>query len=259
LIEARATEATRPADGAGPRASDEGLEVRLQNAEALFGHSFSRRPLLREALTHRSAASGRKPGRGRRRKRQPGTSSNERLEFIGDRVLGLVMAEWLAERFPAEQEGELGPRLAHLVSREAVCMVAERVGLAAVLALGANEAKEGVGRLATVLADALEAALGALYLDGGLEAAKKFIRTAWEPMMQAQILPPKDPKTALQEVVLSRGDKLPDYRCVSSQGPSHAPLFVVQVSARDKTGTGQGTTKRMAERLAAADLLAKLA
>jgi ribonuclease-3 len=233
------------------------LEARLHSAETLFGHSFSRRLLLREALTHRSAASGRL--RGRKRRRQPGASSNERLEFIGDRVLGLVMAEWLAERFPAEQEGELGPRLAHLVSRDAVCLVAERVGLAAVLALGANEAKEGVGRLATVLADAMEAALGALYLDGGLEAAKKFIRAAWEPLMEAQILPPKDPKTALQEVLLARGDKLPDYRVVSSQGPSHAPVFVIQVSARDKTGTGQGTTKRLAERQAASDLLAKLA
>ncbi len=259
MIEARTTEAPRPLDAAKPRPSDDLLEARLQSAEALFGHSFSRRPLLREALTHRSAASGRKPGRGRKRRRQPGANSNERLEFIGDRVLGLVMAEWLAERFPAEQEGELGPRLAHLVSREAVCLVAERIGLAAVLALGANEAKEGVGRLATVLADALEAALGALYLDGGLQAAKRFVRTAWEPLMEAQILPPKDPKTALQEVVLARGDKLPSYRCVSSHGPSHAPLFVVQVSARDKTGTGEGTTKRMAERLAAADLLAKLA
>jgi ribonuclease-3 len=232
-------------------------EARLVTAEQLFGHDFKRRTLLREALTHRSAASGR-AGRGRRRNR-PGGGSNERLEFIGDRVLGLVMAEWLAERFPAEPEGHLGPRLAHLVSREAVCSVAQHVGLAGVLSLGANEAKEGVGRLATVLADALEAALGALYLDGGLEAAKNFIRAAWEPMMQAQVLPPKDAKTALQEVLLARGEKLPAYRTVSSHGPPHAPVFVIQVTARDKTGTGQGSTKRMAERLAAADLLAQLA
>ncbi len=212
--------------------------------------------MLREALTHRSAASGRARGR---RKNRPGGGSNERLEFIGDRVLGLVMAEWLAERFPNEQEGQLGPRLAHLVSREAVCSVAQHVGLAAVLSLGANEAKEGVGRLATVLADALEAALGALYLDGGLPAARNFIRAAWEPMMQAQILPPKDAKTALQEVLLARGEKLPAYRTVSSHGPPHAPVFVIQVTAREKTGTGQGSTKRLAERMAASDLLAQLA
>ncbi len=231
-------------------------EARLDTAERLFGHDFRRKTLLREALTHRSAASGRARGR---RKNRPGGGSNERLEFIGDRVLGLVMAEWLSERFPNEEEGQLGPRLAHLVSREAVSSVAQHVGLACVLSLGVNEAKEGVGRLATVLADALEAALGALYLDGGLEAARKFIRTAWEPMMHAQILPPKDAKTALQEVLLARGEKLPAYRTVSSHGPPHAPVFVIQVTARDKTGTGQGSTKRMAERLAAADLLAQLA
>lgn len=242
----------RPNERPGERV-DEG---RLMIATQLFGHDFADKTLLREALTHRSAASGRL--RGRRASRTPARISNERLEFIGDRVLGLVMAEWVAERFPSEQEGQLGPRLAHLVSREAVSAVAEHAGLEKVLALGANEKREGVGRLATVLADALEAALGALYLDGGLSAAQKFIRTAWEPMMQAQVLPPKDPKTALQEVLLARSDKLPAYKVVSSHGPSHAPQFLVQVSARGKTGSGQGSTKRMAERNAAADLLAKL-
>ncbi len=235
-------------------------QARLQTASRVFGHEFTRPDLLREALTHRSAATGRPPGRGRRKTpKATGSGSNERLEFIGDRVLGLVMAEWVAERFPNEQEGALGPRHAHLVSREAVAEVAQRIGLADVLSLGANEALAGVGRLATVLADALEAALGALYLDGGLDAAKSFIRTAWAPMMEAQLLPPKDPKTALQEVVLARGEVLPAYRVVSRHGPSHAPHFVMEVSARGKTGVGQGSTKRMAEREAATDLLAKLA
>ncbi len=251
MIEAAEATETRPR-----RPAPE--EARLETAEHLFAHSFARKTLLREALTHRSAASGR-AGRGRRRGKPGAGGSNERLEFIGDRVLGLVMAEWLAERFPAETEGQLGPRHAHLVSREAVSGVAESVGLTRVLALGVNEAKEGVGRLSTVLADAMEAALGALYLDGGLDAARKFIRSAWEPLMQAQVLPPKDAKTALQEVLLARGDKLPAYRTISSHGPSHAPVFVIQVTAREKTGTGQGSTKRMAERLAAADLLAQLA
>jgi ribonuclease-3 len=232
---------------------------RLEKAAALLGHVFTRPELLREALTHRSAALGRVYGRGRKTPKSTGGGSNERLEFIGDRVLGLVMAEWLAERFPTEQEGALGPRHAQLVSREAVAEIAERIGLTGVLSLGANEALAGVGRLNTVLADALEAGLGALYLDGGLAAAQDFIRAAWEPMMQAQLRPPKDPKTALQEVVLARGDILPAYRTVSRQGPSHAPHFVIEVSARGKTGVGEGGTKRMAERQAAADLLAKLA
>ncbi len=231
---------------------------RLDEAERLLGHRFAEPNLLREALTHRSAAAGRIAGRGRRSPRSTGAGSNERLEFVGDRVLGLVMAEWVAERFPDEQEGQLGPRHAHLVSREAVCEVAERVGLAGVLSLGSNEALAGVGRLATVLADAMEAAIGALYLDGGLAAARDFIRAAWEPPMQAQLMPPKDPKTALQERLLARGEALPDYRVVSSVGPSHAPHFVVAVSARGQTGTGEGSTKRVAERLAASDLLGKI-
>jgi ribonuclease-3 len=230
---------------------------RLQTAARLFGHDFARPELLQEALTHRSAAAGR-IAKSRRKSAKPQFTSNERLEFIGDRVLGLVMAEWLAERFPAEQEGQLGPRHAHLVSREAVCGVAQEIGLTTVLSVGANEAKEGVGRLATVLADAMEAGLGALFLDGGLDAARRFIRQAWAALMEAQTLPPKDPKTALQEVLLARGEKLPHYKLISSEGPPHAPVFVIEVSARSKTGRGQGTTKRLAEREAASALLAQL-
>ena len=231
---------------------------RLEHAQALLGHRFANPALLALALTHRSAAAGRVAGRGRRMPRASGAGSNERLEFVGDRVLGLVMAEWVAERFPEEQEGKLGPRHAHLVSREAVCAVAEQVGLAAVLSLGANEVLTGVGRLATVLADAMEAVIGALYLDGGLDPARRFIRGAWDAPMRAQVLPPKDPKTALQERVLARGETLPAYRVVSSTGPSHAPHFVVEVTAWGKTGTGAGGTKRVAERAAASDLLGKM-
>jgi len=229
--------------------ADRQVSDRFALAETLLGHHFARPELLREALTHRSASQGRK------RRLSP---SNERLEFIGDRVLGLVMAEWLAERFPREQEGQLGPRLAHLVSREAVAEVAETAGLTHALNLGTNEALTGVGRLATVLADALEATLGALYFDGGLEPARAFIRRAWAAKMQAQVLPPKDPKTALQEVFLARGEVLPDYRLISSDGPSHAPNFVIAVTGYGHTGTGRAGTKRLAERQAAAELLGKL-
>jgi len=228
-------------------------EDRFAQAEALLGHRFARPELLREALTHRSAAQGRRSRTAR------ASGSNERLEFIGDRVLGLVMAEWVAERFPCEQEGQLGPRLAHLVSRDAVAEVAERIGLARTLSLGANEALAGVGRLSTVLADALEATLGAIFLDAGLDQARAFIHRAWAAPMQAQILPPKDPKTALQEWLLARGQTLPLYQVVSSDGPSHAPRFVVGVSAQGKRGVGEAGSKRVAERNAAADLLAQLA
>jgi ribonuclease-3 len=213
--------------------------------ETLLGHAFSRPELLREALTHRSALQGSGRGRG----------SNERLEFIGDRVLGLLMAEWLAERFPHEQEGDLGRRLAYLVSQPVLAGVAETSGLGAALSVAPGEARAGVKRRATVLADALEAALGALYLDGGLEPARAFVRRAWEPPMTAQADPPKDAKTTLQEWAQKHTRDLPVYRTELRSGPPHAPEFVVSVTVGGARGVGTAGNKRQAEQLAAADLL----
>ena len=223
---------------------------------ALLSHEFLRPELLREALTHRSAAHG--PRSGQLRRSQKGRGSNERLEFIGDRVLGLVIAEWLAERFPEEQEGALGPRHAHLVSRPVLAGIAEAAGLPQALSVAPNEARAGVKLLATVLADAMEAVIGAIYLDSGLEAARRFVRAAWAGTIEAQRLPPKDAKTALQEWLLARGQALPHYDVQSSDGPSHAPRFVICVSAAGLTGTGIAGSKRIAERDAAADLLRQL-
>jgi len=219
--------------------------------EAVLGHDFTRPELLREALTHRSAAQGHS-GRGRTR------ASNERLEFIGDRVLGLTMAEWLAERFPREQEGELGRRLAYLVSQPVLAGVAETVGLAAALSVSPGEARAGVAKRATVLADALEAALGALYLDGGLEVAREFVRRAWNDAMIEQADPPKDAKTALQEWAQKRGKDLPIYEVTDRSGPPHAPAFTVTVTVGFAAATGIGGNKRAAEQLAAEALLTRL-
>ncbi|MGE0419201.1 MAG: ribonuclease III [Acetobacteraceae bacterium] len=216
--------------------------------ETILGHSFSRPDLLREALTHRSALKARARGYG----------SNERLEFIGDRVLGLLVAEWLAERFPREQEGELGRRLAHLVSQPVLAGVAEEVGLAAELSVAPGEARAGVKQRATVLADALEAALGALYLDGGLDVARAFVRRAWLAAMTAQAEPPKDAKTRLQEWAQKRSMPLPDYTVTSRSGPPHAPEFIVTVSVDGRSGTGSAGSKRAAEQLAAEALLRSL-
>lgn len=215
--------------------------------EGILGHRFARPELLREALTHRSAAALR---RGRR-----GAGSNERLEFIGDRVLGLLMAEWLAERYPAEQEGALGRRLAHLVSQSVLAAVAEAIGMEAALSVSPGEARAGVKKRATVLADALEAALGALYLDGGLEPARGFVRRAWQGAIEAQMTPPKDAKTALQEWALARGSDLPVYKVVARSGPPHAPAFTITVSAGGMSGTGSAGSKQAAEQIAAEDLL----
>jgi ribonuclease III len=219
--------------------------------EELLGHRFNRPELLREALTHRSAAGS---GRGRQ-----ATASNERMEFMGDRVLGLLIAEWLVERYPSEPEGALGRRLAHLVSQPVLAGVAEAVGIAAVLAVSPGEARAGVKKRATVLADALEAALGALYLDAGLEPARAFVRQAWREAMNAVTVPPKDAKTALQEWTLARGWELPRYNVVERSGPPHAPAFTVSVTAGGHSGTGSAGTKRAAEQMAAEELLRRFA
>ncbi|HBK06422.1 MAG TPA: ribonuclease III [Acetobacteraceae bacterium] len=222
-----------------------------QSFESILGHEFQRPDLLREALTHRSAAQ-RSGGRGRSR------ASNERLEFIGDRVLGLTMAEWLAERFPREQEGELGRRLAYLVSQPVLATVAETVGLAAALSVSPGEAKAGVAKRATVLADALEAALGALYMDGGLGVARDFVRRAWNDAMTVQAEPPKDAKTALQEWAQKRGLELPAYAITDRSGPPHSPEFTVTVTVGSSVANGTGGNRRAAEQAAAEALLHRL-
>jgi ribonuclease-3 len=217
--------------------------------ESVLGHRFSRPELLREALTHRSALQGSGRARG----------SNERLEFVGDRVLGLVMAEWLAERFPREQEGDLGRRLAQLVSQPVLAAVAESIGLDNAIAVAPGEARAGVKRRATVLADALEAAIGAIYYDGGLAEAGAFVRRAWDAPMIAQAEPPRDAKTTLQEWAQRHTRDLPAYRVVRRSGPPHAPEFVIAVQVGGLEGTGSAGSKRVAEQLAAADLLQAMA
>jgi ribonuclease-3 len=212
-------------------------------AEILLGHRFAQPKLLTEALTHRSAAGAR------------GKGSNERLEFIGDRVLGLIIAEWLIERFPQEREGALGPRLAALVSRPALAAIAEANGLAALLAVAPGESRRGVRERSTVLADALEAIIGALYLDAGLGPARDFIRRVFGGIVDQQFAPPKDPKTALQEWALKRALPLPAYEVLEQSGPSHAPHFIIQAKVGDATAKGEAGSKRAAEQLAASLLL----
>jgi len=234
-----------------------GVERAAGASETLLGHHFGRPELLSEALTHRSAITGRQLTKGRTA-RSTGAGSNERLEFVGDRVLGLVMAEWLAERFPHEQEGRLGPRLANLVSQPVIAGIAEQLGLAALLSVAEGESRAGVRHRATVLADAMEALIGAMYLDAGLEPPRRFVRRAWQSVMETQAEPPKDAKTALQEWLLGRAQPLPAYALVSQEGPPHDPVFTVSVTAGDSQGIGVAGSKRVAERLAAEQLLERL-
>jgi ribonuclease-3 len=226
--------------------------------DAILGYRFTRCDLPREALTHRSALQARRPGRGASAPGPAASGSNERLEFIGDRVLGLLIAEWLAERFPNEQEGDLGRRLASLVSQPVLALVAETIGLGDALSVAPGEARAGVKRRATVLADALEAALGAIYLDGGLVPARDFVRRAWSHSMTAQETPPKDAKTALQDWAQKRGLDLPVYHVTERSGPPHAPVFVVTVTVGDRDGVGTAGSKRAAEQLAAESLFPNL-
>ncbi|MBK1662664.1 ribonuclease III [Paracraurococcus ruber] len=219
-------------------------------AEAAFaaklGHEFARPELLAQALTHSSATQGSR------------LSSNERLEFVGDRVLGLIVAEWLVERFPAEREGDLGKRLSALISAEALAGIAERLDLAAALKMPESYRQQGFRTWVNILSDALEAVLGAIYLDGGLEAARGFVRREWSGLLEEHRKPPLPAKSRLQEWTLGRGLGLPVYVLTSSEGPAHSPVFKVTVAAAGREAEGEGATKRAAEQAAAEAWLAGL-
>ena len=230
-----------------------GAAERLRRAEALLGHGFAHQELLAEALTHRSVL-----GEGQKRAAR-GRMSNERLEFLGDRVLGLLIAEWLAERFPAEPEGALGRRLAHLVAAPTLAAIARENLVAELLAVAEGEARAGVRARDNVLADALEALLGALYLDAGLAPARAVVRRLWAGAISVHAAPPKDAKTGLQEWAQARGLGLPVYTLAASTGPAHAPSFRVRARAGETQAEGQGSTRRAAEQDAATQLLEKLA
>ncbi|KAA2214953.1 ribonuclease III [Teichococcus oryzae] len=216
--------------------------------ESRLGHRFRDPALLAQAMTHRSAAD---PKQGM-------LDSNERLEFLGDRVLALVMAEWLSERFPREREGALGKRLSVLVAADTLAKVGEAIGLPAALRIPPAEGRTGLRGRGTVIADATEALIGALYLDAGLEVARDFVRREWSVFLEADPTPPMSAKSRLQEYTLGRAEGLPEYRLVSSTGPSHKPHFLVAVKAEGREAEGQGDSKRAAEQAAAEAWLAQV-
>ncbi len=218
--------------------------------EARLGHRFADPALLREALTHSSAAE-----RAGRRAR-----SNERLEFLGDRVLGLVIADLLIRRFPNEGEGGLTRRHAALVNGAMLAEVAAEIGLGDCLILARSEDDAGGRGKPATLADGLEALIGALFLDGGLAPAAALVERHLGPRLTAMRAPPRDPKTALQEWAQGRGLALPEYRVVEVAGPAHQPRFEVSVQVRGRPpASAVAGSKRAAERAAAARLLGALA
>jgi ribonuclease III len=215
---------------------------RVSGLEKAINYTFSDKSLALTALTHSSIARLRH-------------ASNERLEFLGDRVLGLIIAEMLFRQFPNEEEGALGYRFPALVRAEALARIAMELDLGAYLLIDDNQFAANQKRQTSVLSNACEAVIAALYLDGGLAAAQTFIETHWQALLEEDLTPPKDAKTLLQELVQQRGLPVPAYRVVERTGPDHAPEFTIEVSVeREAPATAKGASKRAAETAAALQL-----
>lgn len=213
--------------------------------EDRLGRRFADPALLERALTHASVGEGASSGK---------TRDNERLEFLGDRVLGLMTAERLLQRFPDAAEGELAPRLNRLVSRETCARIARRLGLGPALRLAGGESKGGGRDKDSILAGACEAVIAALYLDGGPEAAGTFFDRWWAEEFAA--LPAlgqaMEVKLALQQWAQKAGKPLPAYTVLAREGPDHAPTFTVQVEVQGTApATGSGASRQAAEKAAA--------
>ena len=225
------------------------MNERADAVEALqrrLGRRFADPALLERALTHASVAGG-----STRR------HDNEILEFIGDRVIGLLAAERLAELYPTAPEGDLAPRLNALVSREACARVARRMELGPALRLSGAETKTGGRDKDSILADACEAVMAAIYRDAGLEAARAAFLDLWAEAFAELGLPrPRDAKTALQEWAQGQGKPLPTYAVVGRTGPDHQPLFTVRAQVQGlEPADAQGRSRQEAEKAAAAVLL----
>jgi ribonuclease-3 len=216
--------------------------------ERRVGHSFKDRDLLERALTHASVGDGARLVR-----------HNERLEFLGDRVLNLCAAERLMELDPDSREGEMSRLLANLVNYHACARAAKRAGMADAMRLSASASKIGARTSDAVLGDACEALIAALYIDGGLECARTFFLTFWAEEFERLHEPRgKDPKTQLQEWAQGRGLPLPAYQVVGREGPDHAPSFTVQVTVEGLAPErAQGRSRQDAEKAAARAMLLK--
>jgi len=220
-------------------------EAATSALEATIGYEFKDRDLLDRSLTHISALAG-----GSR------VHSYQRLEFLGDHVLGLIISDMLFRAFPKADEGELSRRLADLVRREACADVARAISLGEALRLGTSEANAGGRTRAAILADVCEALIGAVYLDGGYAVTAQLIERLWGERMRKPVRPLRDPKTMLQEWAQARGLPTPTYREVERTGPHHDPEFRVAVVLPDRDpAEGIGPSKRMAEQAAAAAML----
>ena len=211
-----------------------------------LGHDFADPEWITRALTHASLSSPTRP-------------DNQRLEFLGDRVLGLVMAEAVLAQDAQAREGQLAPRFNALVRKETCADVAREIDLGAVLRLGKSEMSTGGRRKTALLGDAMEAVIAAVYMDGGFDAARAVILRLWGARVAGVAEDARDAKTALQEWAQARGMTPPLYAELSRSGPDHAPLFQVEARLSDGTAvTAEGRVKRQAEQAAARALLDRL-
>lgn len=220
-----------------PKLSDEAVK----ELEKAVGYQFKDRTLIDRAMTHASAV-----------QEFGARFSYERLEFLGDRVLGLAIANLLFQRFEGEPEGGLAARLNALVNRDACALVATKLGLQKWLILDAAEENAGGREKASILSDICEALLGAIYLDGGIKPANSVIETQWSPLLKSVGKRPKDPKSALQEWAQAQGLATPTYEIVGQVGPDHAPEFAARVLVGEfEPVEGRGHSKQDAQRAAA--------
>ena len=218
----------------------------IRSFEQRLGYEFSNLSLLVEALTHSSIASDFR-------------KDNQRLEFLGDRVLGLVMAEALLEIDQTAPEGTLAPRFNALVRKETCAEVARQIELGGVLKIGRSEMLSGGRRKDALLGDGMEAVIAAIYKDGGFEIAKTIIIKLWGDRIKNVKVDARDAKTMLQEWAQARGQNPPNYEVISRSGPDHAPDFLVKVIlASGETSEAMAGSKRQAEQMAAKALLQKI-
>lgn len=221
------------------------VSAELKAFEARLGHAFRHKDLLVRALTHASLSSDTRP-------------SNERLEFLGDRVLNLAMAEALIADDPLAAEGRLAPRLNALVRLETCADVARGIGLGEVLKLGRSEMLTGGRKKDALLGDALEAVIAAVFLDAGWQVARDTVLHLWGNRIATAETHARDAKSALQEWAQARGLPVPTYIEEAREGPDHQPRFTVSVTLEGRTGRAEAGAKRQAEQAAAADLLAQI-
>ncbi|MFN0263415.1 ribonuclease III [Tepidamorphus sp. 3E244] len=210
----------------------------------ILKHRFKNEALLREALTHASAAGG------------DARATYQRLEFLGDRVLGLAVADMLQRAFPKADEGELSRRLTQMVRGDTCAKIARKMGIGPHILVGDAELRMGAQKNRGILANVCESVIGAIFLDAGYEAARDFVEVNWNGLMLEPDRPLRDPKTMLQEWAHKAGRGVPNYRTQSRTGPDHAPVFSVEASVDGMAPeVGKGTSKRAAEQAAAEALL----